>query len=144
MLTGAQLSIAIAAVLVAAIALGWFLRWLWSRLSPGAMSDTARLNDMIARLHEADRNRAAAEEAKELAENLLASREAEMENRLRAMQARLDGVLDGREAELSSALGEARAEAEATMSGLRNARARIEDLEAELAALRQGQAADGA
>ena len=136
MLTGGQLAIAISAVLVAAIVLGWTLHWLWMRLSNAAISDTARITEMINRLHEADRARESAEDAKELAENLLASREAEMENRLAAMQARLDGAVEGREAELSTALREAQADAEASMSGLRGARERIMELEEELRQLK--------
>lgn len=136
MLSGSQLAIAISAVLAGAVALGWILHWIWIRLSNAAMTDTARLTEMINRLHEADRAREAAEDARELAENLLASREAEMENRLAAMQARLDGAVEGREAQLAAALREARADAEASMSGLRNARSRIMELEAELDALR--------
>ena len=137
MLSGAQLATAISAVLVAAVALGWVLHWLWMRLSNAAISDTARIAEMINRLHEADRAREAAEDAKELAENLLASREAEMENRMAAMQARMDGAVEGREAQLSTALREAQADSEASMSGLRNARARIMDLEAEMAELQR-------
>lgn len=142
MLTGAQLTIAIAAVLVAAIVLGWFLHWLWTRLSNAAISDTARITEMVNRLHEADRAREVAEDAKELAENLLASREAEMENRMAAMQARLDGAIEGREAQLATQLREAQADAEASMAGLRNARARIMELEAEVERLR-GAAGEG-
>ena len=138
MLTGAQLAIAISAILFAAIVLGWILHWLWMRLSNAAISDTARITEMINRLHEADRAREAAEDAKELAENLLASREAEMENRMAAMQARLDGAVEGREAELSIALREAKADAEASMTGLRNARQKIMELEAELSEARMG------
>ena len=137
MLTGAQLTIAIAAVLVAAVLLGWFLHWLWMRLSNAAISDTARITEMVNRLHEADRAREVAEDAKELAENLLASREAEMENRMAAMQARLDGAIEGREAQLATQLREAQADAEASMAGLRNARARIMELEAEVERLRE-------
>ena len=138
MLTGGQLAIAISAILAGAVALGWMLHWLWNRLSNAAMTDTARLTEMINRLHEADRAREAAEDARELAENLLASREAEMENRMAAMQARLDGVVEGREAQLAQAMREAQADSEASMSGLRNARRRIMDLEAEIEQLRRG------
>ena len=138
MLTGGQLAIAISAILVAAIILGWILHWLWMRLSNAAISDTARITEMINRLHEADRARESAEDAKELAENLLAAREAEMENRMAAMQSRLDGAVEGREAELSVALREAKADAEASMTGLRNARERIMELEDELAKAREG------
>jgi hypothetical protein len=137
MLSGAQLTIAIAAVLVAAIVLGWFLHWLWTRLSHAALSETARRADMMNRLHEADRAREIAEEARELAENLLAAREGEMENRMTAMQARLDGAVEGREAQLAAQLREARADGEASMAGLRNARARIMELEAEVERLRE-------
>ena len=137
MLTGAQLATAISAILIAAIVLGWILHWLWMRLSNAAVSDTARLTEMINRLHEADNAREAAESAKELAENLLASREAEMENRMAAMQARLDGAVEGREAELVVALREAQADSEASMSGLRNARGRIMELEQEIDDLRR-------
>lgn len=132
MLSEAQLAAAITAVLVGAIALGWILHWVWVRLSDAAVTDTARITEMVNRLHEADRARETAEDARELAENLLASREAEMENRLAAMQARLDGAVEGREAELAKALREAEADAEASMSGLRNARRRIMELEAEI------------
>ena len=137
MLTGAQLATAISAVLFATLCLGWILHWLWVRMSNAAISDTARITEMINRLHEADRAREAAEDAKELAENLLASREAEMENRMAAMQSRLDGAVEGREADLSRQLREAEAESEASMSGLRNARARIMELEAEVEDLRR-------
>ena len=143
MLTGGQLATAITAVLVGAIAFGWVLHWIWIRLSDAAMTDTARITEMINRLHEADRAREAAEDARELAENLLASREAEMENRLAAMQARLDGAVEGREAELAVALREARADAEASMSGLGNARRRIMELESEIQDLRRGGADRG-
>ncbi|MEM9063267.1 MAG: hypothetical protein AAGD13_22640 [Pseudomonadota bacterium] len=137
MLTGAQLATAISAVLAVAVILGWILHWLWVRLSNAAISDTARITEMINRLHEADRAREAAEDAKELAENLLASREAEMENRMLAMQARMDGAVEGREADLSAQLREAQADSEASMAGLRNARERIMDLEAEIEDLRR-------
>ena len=137
MLSGAQLAIAISAVLLSAVVVGWILHWLWMRLSNAAISDTARITEMINRLHEADRARETAEEARELAENLLASREAEMENRMAAMQSRLDGAVEGREADLTRQLREAEAESEASMSGLRNARARIMELEAEVEELRR-------
>lgn len=136
MLTGAQLATAITAVLIAAVLLGWVLHWLWMRLSNAAISDTARITEMINRLHEADRAREAAEDAKELAENLLAAREAEMENRMAAMQSRLDGAIEGREAELLRELNESRADAEAAMSGLRNARERMMAMEAEIEELK--------
>ena len=139
MLTGAQLSIAIAAVLAGAVALGWILHWLWTRLARKAIGSAARIREMIERQHEAEQAKAEADEARELAENLLAEREAEMESRMNAMQARLDGALEGREAKLAASLREAQAETEAVMDGLRNARARIDELEQELGTLRGDQ-----
>jgi hypothetical protein len=135
MLTGAQLATAITAVLVAAIALGWVLHWIWARLA-SAGTDTARLAEMVERLHDADRARDAAEDARRLAETLLAAREAEMEARLAELQERLDGMVHDRDAELGRVVREARADADAAMSGLRSARRRITELEAELDAHR--------
>lgn len=136
MLTGAQLATAITAVLVAAIMLGWILHWIWARLS-SAGSDRARLAEMVDRLHEADRTREAADDGRRVAENLLAVREAELEARVADQQARLDGMVQDQDAELGRAVREARADAEASMSGLRTARRRIMELEAEVEALRR-------
>lgn len=136
MLTGAQLATAISAVLVAAIMLGWILHWIWARLA-NAGSDTARLAEAIDRLHEADRARETAQDAQRLAQTLLAEREAEFEGRLADLQARLDAMVQDRDAELAGLVREARADAEASMAGLRNARRRIMELEAELDALRR-------
>jgi len=148
MLTGAQLSIAIAAILFTAILIGWLLRWLWVRLAHEVLSDTERIAEMVDRMHAADSAREAAEGAREFAENLLATREAEMDSHLAAreaemdtrlaeMQTRLDGAIEGREAELTEALREARSDSEVSMSGLQSARARVMELEAELEELRR-------
>lgn len=128
-MTGSQLALAIAAVLVFAVLLGWVLHWLWCRLgmAPGSME--AQLRDLVDRLHHADRTREIAEEARIRAESRLAAREAEMETRLTVMQARLDGAIEGREAQLGQELREAKAELEALSDGLRNARVRIAELE---------------
>lgn len=136
MLSGAQLATAISAVLVTAVVLGWILHWIWVRLSNAATSDKDRLADMSNRLHDANRAREEAEEARELAENLLASREAETEQQLAEMQARMDGAVEGREAELIAELREARTDSETSMAGLRAARTRIMELEAEIEQLR--------
>lgn len=135
MLSEDQLATAISAVLVAAIALGWLLHWIWIRLSNAAVSDSARLNEMTSRLHDADHARGEAEEARDEAERMLAERAAEMDSRLSAMQARLDGAIEGREAALSKALRESRADAEASMDGLHRARQQIVELETRLADL---------
>lgn len=132
MLSGAQLATAISAVLVTAVVLGWILHWIWVRLSNAATSDKDRLAEMSNRLHEANRARDDAEEARALAENLLATREAETEQQLAEMQVRLDGAVEGREAELIAELREARTDSETSMAGLRAARTRIMELEAEI------------
>jgi hypothetical protein len=137
-LTGAQLATAITAVLVAAIAVGWVLHWIWTRLA-SAGTDTARLAEVVQRLHEADRAREAAEQARELAENLLAAREAEMGTRIAELEARLETRAEACDAEPSAAPGEARADAETSLSGLRGAQRRIAELEAELETLRRNE-----
>ena len=137
MLSGAQLATAISAVLVTAVVLGWILHWLWVRISNAATSDRDRLAEMSDRLHEANRAREEAEEARELAENLLAAREAETERHLAEMQARMDGAVEGREADLIAELREARTDSETSMAGLRAARARVMELEAEIEQLRK-------
>lgn len=128
-MTGPQLSLAIAAVLLFSVATGWILHWLWVRMGMAPGTTEAHMREMVDRLHAADRNREAAEEARIRAESRLAAREAEMENRMAAMQSRLDGVLEGREAELTRELREARAELAALSDGLRNARVRLAELE---------------
>lgn len=135
MLNANQLGIAITAVLVAAIALGWILHWIWLRLAKKPQTDAARMNALIDRLHEADHARAEAEHAREMAENALATREAEMKARLADMRERMEGAVGEREAALEQALREARADSEAAMSGLYNARQHIIALEAEIDAL---------
>jgi DNA repair exonuclease SbcCD ATPase subunit len=134
MLTGAQLATAIAAVLAGAIVLGWVLRWIWTRMA-GTGSDAARLAEAIDRLHAAERARAAAEDAQRLAERRLAAREAEMASRLAELQAQLGAAVEERDTELARLLHEARAEAAASMAGLRSAEQRIIELEDALAVL---------
>ena len=136
MLTGAQLATAITAVLVGAIMLGWILHWIWARLA-NAGGDAGLLAETVDRLHEADRAREAAEDARRQAETLLAAREAEMEAGMAEMRARLDALVEDRDAELGRAVREARADAEASMAGLRGARRRVTELEAEVDALRR-------
>lgn len=132
MLTGSQLTLAIAGVLFGAVVVGWILHWLWLRLSGADVTDSARLAAMVTRLHDAERARDLAIEEKDVAEALLADRETEMAASMDEMKARLDGEVAGREAALEAELREAKLDAETAMSGLRNARARIEELEAEL------------
>ena len=139
MLTGPQLATAITAVLLSAILLGWILHWLWGRLTSAAISDTARITEMVNRLHEADRAREAAEETLANERARLSAREAEIEAHLAEMQHRLDGAIEGREAELLQQLREATADAEASMDGLANARRQIMSMEEELNALRNTQ-----
>ena len=136
MLTGSELTTAIAAVLIGAVCAGFLLHWLWSHLSRSRNSDSARLDGMAARLHEADMAREAAEVAQQQAEALLARREAETAERLAVMQARLDGTIEGREAELTRELAAVRLELETMRDGLSNARRRNIELEAEIETLK--------
>ncbi len=136
MLTGSELTTAIAVVLIGAVCVGFLLHWLWSHLGRSRTSASARLDEMAERLHEADMAREAAEVARSQAEALLARREAETAERLAVMQTRLDGAIEGREAELTRELAEVRLELETMRGGLRNARRRIIELETEIEALR--------
>jgi hypothetical protein len=136
MLTGAQLATAITAVLVAAIMLGWILHWIWARLADSG-TETSLLSEMGERLHSADRSREAAEDARRHAELALAAREAEMGATMAEMKARLDTMAENPDAELARTARAAQADADASMSGLRGARRRIAELEAEVEALRR-------
>jgi chromosome segregation ATPase len=136
MLTGSELSIAIAAVLFGAVCAGFLLHWLWSHLDRSRTSDRARLDEMAGRLHEAEMEREAAEIARHQAEALLARREAETAEQLAVMQTRLDGAIEGREAELTRELADVKLELETMSGGLSNARRRMIELEAEIEALR--------
>ena len=125
MLTGSELSTAITAILIAAVAAGFMLRWLWSYLNRSRTSDSARLEEMAERLHEADMARETAELARSEAEALLA-----------AMQTRLDGAIEGREAELTRKLATAELDLETMRDGLGHARRRQVAIEAEIEELR--------
>jgi hypothetical protein len=136
MLTGTELSTAIAAVLIGAVCAGFLLHMFWSHLNRSRTSDSAQLNEMATRLHEADMAREAAEESYEKAEALRARRETAAGERLAVMQVRLDGAVEGREAELTTELAAARLELETMSGGLSNARRRNFELEAEIEALK--------
>ncbi len=140
MLTGSELTTAIAAVLIGAVCVGFLLHWFWSRLDRSRTSDSARLDEMAERLHEAVMAREAAVVARSQAEALLARREAETAERLAVMQTRLDGAIEGREAELTRELAAVGLELETMRGGLSNARRRMIELEAEIEALQGKQA----
>ena len=132
MLSGTQLSFAISSVLLFCVLIGWVMHWIWCRMGMAATTTEAQMQELVDRLHAADQAREEAEEARIRAESRLSSREAELENRMAAMQARLDGAIEGREAELAAELREAKADLEAMSEGLRNARWRIAELEADV------------
>jgi len=138
MLSGSELEIAIAAVLVGAVCLGFVLHWLWIALRGGARDEAAQLAEMRERLHDAELDLETAEVARRDAEARIAGLEAETAERLAAMQARLEGAAGGREAELARELADARREIEVLDGGLSNARQRIIYLEAEIERLRGG------
>jgi hypothetical protein len=135
MLTGSELTTAIAAVLIGAILVGVLLHWLWGNISQSNSVDRTELDELAMRLHDADLAREAAEDARERAEALLARREADTAERMALMQARLGGAVADREAELTRERDEARLELEAMRDGLGNARQRIIDLETQIEAL---------
>ena len=136
MFTGSELSTALAAVLVGAACIGYLLHVFWSHLNRSRTSDSAQLNEMATRLHEADMAREAAEEALEKSEAQRVRRETEAGERLAVMQVRLDGAIEGREAELTTELAATRLELETMREGLSNARRRNFELEAEIEALK--------
>ena len=109
MLTGRELALAIAAVLLAAVGLGALLHWLWTRLGRAGRNGDARLAEMAQRLRQAEADRDAAERAHEATA-----------------------------AEFSQELGETQAELEATREALDRARERVRALEAELDRAREG------
>lgn len=126
----AELEIAIGVTLAAAILLGWLLNALWRRLSPVPTSHAGRIAVMARRLHEAEEARDAAIEARLEAEAALDARTAEQQRALAEQEARLTAAAARHEAELERALREVTADRDASMEGLRNARARILELEA--------------
>ncbi|MEM9097470.1 MAG: hypothetical protein AAGC79_03015 [Pseudomonadota bacterium] len=135
MLSSSQLAIAISATLTAAIVIGWILHWLWARAVNPAGGTAGRLAEMASNLHQNDAARHAAEEARALAETELAAKTSAFEEEIEAMRLRLNGAVEGREAALSQELHEARLDAEASMTGLGNARRRIAELEERIAEL---------
>ncbi|TNC72380.1 hypothetical protein [Rubellimicrobium roseum] len=89
--------IATAVILFAAFSLGWFAGWLVNRLTRVSRADIGELDRMAQALHDA-------EETRDQALVLLATRETEMENLLHQREAELRAAMDG--------LRDARAETE--------------------------------
>lgn len=115
-LTGSQLALAIAAVLLGAVALGVLLHWLWIRPGRGRRGEGAVLAKLMDDLHEAEAKRDAAELALREAEEHLARREAELEREIAELRSDLDTM----------------------HGGLIHARQRVLELEAELERLQNG------
>lgn len=109
MLTGRELGLAIAGVLLAAVALGALLHWLWTRLGRRGRDDGRRLAELAERLKQAEADRAAADLAR-----------------------------DETEAALARELAEAQLDLEATHDALARAQTRVRELEAELERARGG------
>lgn len=81
-----ELTLAIAGALVAAVLVGWVLRWIFARMSNAAGPRSIRRTaDLAAQLH-------AAEEAQARAEARLASVEADLGGRLAEMQAEIEAA----------------------------------------------------
>lgn len=126
----AELEIAIGVTLAAAILLGWLLHALWRRLSPVPTSHAGRMAVMARRLHEAEEARDAAIEARLSAETAVNACTAEHQRAMADLEARIVTAAARREAELERALRAMTADRDASMDGLRQARARIAELEA--------------
>lgn len=135
--TGSGLATVVAGGLIAAAAVGWVMHWLWSRLTGAPRTDAARIDDLVARLDRAETAREAAEAALAESETRHAARESELMREIEELRARLAEVDARKEAELAHARREAEADARTAWEGLRGARARIGELERELAALRE-------
>ncbi len=92
-----ELIVATAVILFATFALGWFAGWLVNRFTRVTRAEIGELDRMAQALHEA-------EETRDQALAYLATREAELENRVVQKDAELRAAMDG--------LRDARAEAE--------------------------------
>jgi len=99
-----EFTIATAVILFAAFAMGWFAYWLLHRFARGAGGDIGELDRLAQALHEVE------------------------ESRDQAVH-----YLESREAELTSQVAQTEAELNATMDGLRDARAEAEELRAYIA-----------
>ena len=105
-----QFIIATTIILFIAFCMGWFVHWLFNRLSRVSQSDISELDRLAQELHEAEETRDQAI--------------------IYAQQ---------REDELSNQLAQTEAELSAAMSGLREARLETEELRSYLASLNQDQ-----
>jgi len=101
-----EVIIATALILFAAFAIGWVASWAVHRLTRVSGADLAELDKMAEALH-------AAEETRDQALARLAEREAELTSRLRQCKAELNAAMDG--------LRDARREAEELRSFIASA-----------------------
>ncbi|AVO38347.1 hypothetical protein [Pukyongiella litopenaei] len=101
--------IATAAILFVAFVLGWFANWLVHRFTRVSARDVSELDRISQELHEA-------EETRDEAITYLQQREAELSNKLHQTEAELN----------------------ATMDGLRDARAEVEELRTQLQRAKTG------
>ena len=100
-----ELTLAIAGALVAAVALGWVLRWMFTGVNAGTRSGRAA-RGLVQRLHDA-------EEAQGRAERRLSEVEGDLTARLAQVQAELDATL--------ASLAQERAQTEAIREAYRAA-----------------------
>ena len=128
-----QLAIAITAILLAAVALGCVLHWIWIRLGHGPRTAEDRLHDLAERLHAADHAREEAEAALAEATERHATTEAALRAELETSATAHHDALAELEGRLSAELREARHDHETAMEGLRLARQQIHALETALA-----------
>lgn len=98
-----ELTVLVAGTFLVAIALGWTLRWLFTRINRTALNGSEGSNDLAARLY-------AAEEAQASAIAESDARVREMQNKLVQTEAELEAAMDG--------LGDARRDADALRNEL--------------------------
>ena len=97
MMSRTELTLALTITFLAAVLLGWFLRWGFSRINRMSLTGAGITNDLAARLH-------AAEEAQAEAIRDRDRTAGQYQNRLRETEAELAAAMDG--------LGAARREVE--------------------------------
>lgn len=98
-MTEQDLALLIGAALFAAFTLGWIAHWLWSLVTRRRSPEALRVEEMAADLLQAEAERDAVREAKEVTETHLSTeftaREQELEIKLRETEAELAATMDG-------------------------------------------------
>lgn len=128
-MTGQELSGTLAAILFAAVMVGWVLHWIWCLLSRATGSERATIADLEQRLDRAEQARHAAEAGAQQAAEAYDARILELETALADQAAAHEADREVQAAEQARLLDEATREAAAAWDGLGLARRRIAELE---------------